>query len=1346
MPIPGNAEPGGIFGQQQRVQRQQSIDFSTSIPIKKRSFPIIRPPSPSREEKSSSFADKDSKNNQESNVPIEGPSLIDAKNTTSPGNSGVSNTSALTVKKEVVTQADVDLGQANVDFASKPQGPKPSVCLNPIANLGNKMDILSEEKSSGPQVPEIRLGFQTTNVKQEIFSGQTEGTCGLELATGSTTVELFSLGPKELLVPALEHKKSEVICHNSGKSDPSLLSLALSEDKLVRHDNNDCTVEDVGSQICANRSNWDLNTTMDVWEGSTNSNAFANRPTDIGGFSKTNSCLDEKSSLTTAGTVGLSLNKGKCILDVPRSNSSNASTQPNQQCKTDVSLDLRLAMPHSKLDASRQPFSSSDNLASISLSPNLDLQKVQPSAMNVNRNVKSEPVDENSKRDCSVGSSSSSNMGLISKFSSAKMELINNQSLETVMQSSICLKKLTDCSRSMKTEVVQEGNQDACKSEDATLPQSVARLMQHQESCASSSALPVPLMPRNSCLSNLSTCSVLTTSGDLSNQSERSFHCKELHDHNNMSGDLIAGMVSKSVSQDDKQMRPCNVGNSSVVDPDRQKLARVDEHNVELFQHGMVVADDDEKINISAEKEESFESDCESQGNSAVGTSMDIGENVCAKEDEEYEEGEVREPLQHSAREDPIVDEKKIENSEIVEYDSRNLQPYDLLGDQNISASDFDGKDSVKENREETYSNPNKDIIGISCEINNEDNSLQKVSDKVLEVGVDEKRSISVTPDKQLDLSGRKDVEESSGKEISTDGPTNVNCEMGVELGDQATDKVVKDICSGENDSTLSNVETSLNGYDAAKDSSNVGNKSRIINLSRASVVTTPCKTKSTLNRLLTPRSGKERYSDLDGEIQPRGNSDETYTGGSNKFAKDRIHGQSHRNSRPTFMLGKGRISGRFGPLRGEWDSDHDFASETSYGQSDYRAVRRKHGSSISDVELDCNGYGIQQDGTALGNNRRKETNDEFPSLRRTSLRRLSPGDRDGPATRGLQMLRRFPRNMSPNRRIGEAGSDVMGLRHGDKFMRHLSDDMINPAYSHPQDIYDELDGQPVRGNRNFSTMQRKGYPRIRSKSPLRSRTRSPGPWSSPRRRSPNGFQELHQHRSPALYRTGRMRSPDRPCFRDEMVGRRRGRMRSPDRPGFRDEMVGRRRGSPSFVARHPNDLRDVDSGREHAHPRSADSNRRGSPRVFPRNSRRADALDSREMGDGDEYMNGPLHSNKFHEIRGEGSIDERRKFIERRGPIRSFRPSYSDDGDNFRFHPSNGPRPFRFCPDADTEFVERSNMREREFDGRMKHQPLVVSRRIRNIEEEQDVNYRPIERVWHDDGFTDTRGKRRRF
>lgn len=426
-------------------------------------------------------------------------------------------------------------------------------------------------------------------------------------------------------------------------------------------------------------------------------------------------------------------------------------------------------------------------------------------------------------------------------------------------------------------------------------------------------------------------------------------------------------------------------------------------------------------------------------------------------------------------------------------------------------------------------------------------------------------------------------------------------------------------------------------------------------------------------------------------------------------------------------MRGKGRMSGRFGSSRNEWNSDHDFGSETSYGPSDYRVVRHKH---ASEMDIECNDYRIPQDGNALGN-RRKTLNDEFPSLRRNSLRRDPPGDRDGPVTRGGQMLRRIPRNMSPSRCNIEASSDMTGLRHGDKFMRHISDDAIDPVFSRPQVLYDELDGQLVRGNRNFSNMQRKGYPRIRSKSPDRPRTRSPGLWSSPRRRSPNGLSELSQHRSPAMYRMGRMRSPDRACFRDEMVDRRRG--------------------SPSYVARqHPNDLRDVDSGREHVHPRSANSNRRSSPsRVFPRSGRRADALDSREMGDGEEYINGPLHSNKFHELRGDGSIDERRKFIERRGPVRSFRPNFSNDSDNFRFHLNDGPRQFRFCDEAEAEFVERSTMRDREFEGHnehMKHQSLVENRRIRNIEEQQDGNYRPVERIWHDDGFTDDRMKRRRF
>ncbi|GFP87796.1 hypothetical protein PHJA_000923300 [Phtheirospermum japonicum] len=1189
-------QPAPFSGPQQ-VQPQPSNNFSSAIPIKKRRFPIIRPPSPVR--KIPCSEDQESETKQEPKTPDEKcPSPIEAK-----------NPSSEIVDKEA-TPSNIEPVQANVDvLPSKPQEATPTVSLKTVPDSGNKTDVSSKEKSPGPEVSEICTGSQIAIVKQEI--------CGLELS--------MSLGPKEPLVPvpALEHQES-----GSDKSDPdpSLLNLALSEKSVCT------TVGDV------NRSNWDLNTTMDVWgEGSTNS--FA----DIGGFVKTNNLRDEKSSLTTAENVGFSLNKGKRILDVYRPDSPNATVQPALQCKIDDSLGLRLAMPL--------------NLVSISSSRNVGLQQqVHLSPMNVSRLVKSEPVDENCKRDCSIGSSSSTNVGLL-KPSTVKTELLHNRGLEIVLHSSVIPDKLVNC-----------------KPEDAS---------------SSSSCLPVPLMtPQGSFHPRLPSCLELATSGDLSSLLELSLRNKEMHEN---------------------QSRPCDTGNPSVVHTEKHKLACVDEHTVEA-------PDDDEKINILAEMnvEESIESDCGSRGKG-------VGENARGKEDEELEEGEVREPLQSSAINITPTDVvKNTKNLEFVGLDSQNLQRSDLLGDQDLMASDFDEKDySLKENHEKN--NSNKDSSSI-----NEDNVLPKVLETMLEVGFDEKRFVSVTPD-------RKNIEEASGKEISSDIPTNANGGMiGVELEDAAThNKVVNEICSGEE-----KVEASLDDHDdAAKDASN---KSRIINLARASVVTSPCKTRLIPNRLLTPRSGKERYSDLDGEIHPRGNRDENYAGGSNKFAKDRVHDQ--RNSRPNFMHGRGRMSGRFGSLRGEWDSDHDFASENSYGQSNYRPVRRKHASSISDVEIDCNGYDIQQD----GNNRRKPANDEFsPPLRRTNLRRLSPGDnnRDGPANRGNQTFRRFPRNnnnMSPNRCNGESGSDVMGLRHGDKFMRYLSDDMIDPVYNHPQAMYDELDGPIERGNRNFSNMQRKGYPRIRSKSPGRSRTRSPGLWSSPRRRSPNGLQDLPQHRSPGFYRTGRMRSPDRVCFRDEMVPRRRG-------------------ASPSYVPRHPNnDLRDVDPGREHVHPRSSgNSNRRTSPaRGFPRSGRRTDVLDSREMGNGgDEYMNnGPMQSNKFHELRGDRSMDERRKFIDRRGPGpgRSFRPNYNGEGENFRFHMNDGSRPYRFCPDGDTEFVERGNMREREFDGRIKHQTMVQNRRNRNVEEQQQQdgndNYRPVERVWHDDGFGDGRVKRRRF
>lgn len=390
---------------------------------------------------------------------------------------------------------------------------------------------------------------------------------------------------------------------------------------------------------------------------------------------------------------------------------------------------------------------------------------------------------------------------------------------------------------------------------------------------------------------------------------------------------------------------------------------------------------------------------------------------------------------------------------------------------------------------------------------------------------------------------------------------------------------------------------------------------------------------------------------------------------------------------------------------------------------NDYRFSRNKRASAMADAELESNEFVVTPDGRG-----RKPLNDDLPPFRQIGSRRLSPGSRDGSNTRDIRMLRRIPRNISPCRRSDENG-DLVGLQHDEKLVRSLPDEMIDSAYSRSQPIYESGTGQFGRGNRNFSSVQRRGFPRVRSKSPVGSRAHSPAPWS-PRRRSPDGFgglPQLSQHRTAPLYVMERIRSPDRSCFPEDMVNRRRG--------------------SPAFMSRPSNDMRDIESGREHGHARPMNSSRRSpSDRVFGRNSRRLDVSDPR-MGTGEEgYFGRPVHSNRFHEFHGDGNNDERRKCNERRGLVRPFRPSYMGDGDNLRFHLDDGPRPFRFCPEGDSDFGGRT-MRERDFDGRIKNRQLVAPpRRMRSMED-QGGSYRHSGQVWHDDGFHEAPGfKRRRF
>ena len=453
---------------------------------------------------------------------------------------------------------------------------------------------------------------------------------------------------------------------------------------------------------------------------------------------------------------------------------------------------------------------------------------------------------------------------------------------------------------------------------------------------------------------------------------------------------------------------------------------------------------------------------------------------------------------------------------------------------------------------------------------------------------------------------------------------------------------------------------------------------------------------------------------------------DEAYDDGSHRFSRERHYDQPSRNNRISFMRGRGRISSQIDTLCGDRDPQHNFASGFYNGPTEFRVVRPKYASAVSDADLNFSSYNNGQDGAyfGTGRGRRKILSDDSSIFPHIPPRRRSPGGRDGPAARGLPMVRRVPRNLSPNRCIGEDGSELVGLRH----MRGFADDHRDSMFARSQPSFEGLDGAFVRGNREFSSVQTRGLPRIGSKSPTRPRTRSPGPWPSLRRRSPDGFGgplELPHRRSPPIYRTERIRSPDHPCFTGEMVIRRHG--------------------SPPYLSRPSNDLRDLDPGR---HPRSGIPNRSPSGRILLRNSRQLDLVDPRERNEGDDYFGGPMPSSgRFHELGTDGNADERRRYGDRRGPVRPFRPPYSGpDSDNFDLNAEGGPRSFRFCPEDDLELHERGNMREREFDRRIKNRPGNAPRRTRNTDE-QEGNFRHGGQVWHDDGFDDMpRLKRKRF
>ncbi|XP_050212280.1 uncharacterized protein LOC126662361 isoform X2 [Mercurialis annua] len=1135
------------------------------------------------------------------------------------------------------------------------------------------------------------------HVNKEIFSPQVDKLKGISTISGDP---VSLLGLEECYRAALENRNDDGSSWNQGNIEPVSLNLSLSSsEKSFQCKMVDTLSNTESSKTHTDRANWDLNTTMDAWEASVSEEA-ASQVTSDG--SKAVSVADERKPMIALG-----------ILE--ESDSRTSFMRVSLQSDSDERLHLGLSP--SFLSVNNQELSSSStNKDSHFAVPNSSLtrQLLSGSRNSSSRSIKSEPLDESQIHD-STDAKVNPMVMLDFRALPVKRELV-----EALNSPNSSVGKSLGA-KSMKSEPLHEDNGETLKSTDGTSHQSSKQVLRHQKDKGQSTCSPKELITQSQDTGGQPNCStdehVLLGTNSVTEPtslvgSSLNDHLSDHLEHEVDGGAYLSSEAIKESSDSAEQVAAelvfpvCHNGDEnngsgtgaagttekkSVDNSNEMKFKDSDAHR-----NGEGTVSDEERINLSADilEGDSYSSDYESDGKSVP---MDIEED--GRGQDELEDGEVREPQLNVELEVPICDINKIASQ--GDSDDNKANSAELHDDVHPSSYHVEGKKYSTEKPVETNKPTVEDVDTALGRQTSDIADKDSFREETLAVDVmadagDKRNIINTIRRRSLDLVTNKD--ETAGTEKSSD---QAMCEdLGILV---AATQGTYENNDEKDESALLKMETNKNGDDAPKDANSGGNQSRIINLPVASNMSSFCKTRSLSGKPFPLRPGRERLDvPLEGDrLNPRGRV-ETYDEGSHKFSREKY--QDSRNSRWNFVNGRGRLGSRVDNLRNDRDSERDCIS------------RHKFASAVAGSDTEFMNYNIGSDSGFGCNVRggRKLVDDDTSNFHH---RRRSPGGRDGHASRGPQMVRRVSRSTA------EDSSDVVGLRRADKIMRGFDDDGEEPAYTRPQPPYEGLDGRFVQGTRNFSSLQRRG-PQMHSKSPIRSR--SPGPWSS-RRRSPDGF----------------CGPPDMPHRRSPIY--RMERIRSPDNPGFPAERVSRRHGSPTFMAR-PNDLREMDPGRDHGHVRSIMSSRSPTGRGgLVRGSRRFGVLDPRERPDNEEFFAGPVHSGRFHELGGDGN-EERRRFGDRRAPVRSFRPPFNGtDGDNF-LNTEDGSRSFRFYPDVDADFHERSNLRDREFDRRIKNRSGNVPRRPRSIEE-QEGNYRHGGQVLYDDGFDDvSRVKRKRF
>ncbi|CAN8256452.1 unnamed protein product [Cochlearia groenlandica] len=351
------------------------------------------------------------------------------------------------------------------------------------------------------------------------------------------------------------------------------------------------------------------------------------------------------------------------------------------------------------------------------------------------------------------------------------------------------------------------------------------------------------------------------------------------------------------------------------------------------------------------------------------------------------------------------------------------------------------------------------------------------------------------------------------------------------------------------------------------------GSQRRIINLAQVSNKS-PIRTLDASDSFASLRMQRDRLPDfpLESRRYPLRGSGESF-----KFSHGRYHGEM-RSPRSNFMPDRRRFSDK--------------------------TENNLHDRDSKNFEFD--NHGNTRQGGAITSNfyrGRRPANDVVTPFSNSFPRR----------THSFSYTHRDPTNK-------EDSATFHGFRDGEKFSRGFQSNKTEPMFMSPPHTYQGRNGF-ARGRAKYSNSPKRDFADFRSRSPIRSRERSPGPSSSFRNRSQEDFSghtDFSRRRSPSNYRMGRTSSPEHSGYSREMVGRRHNSPPYSHRPSN----AGRGRG----YARGRGYVRGRGYGRD-----GGNSFRKPFDRFVHRNHGNFNNLDPRERVDyNDDFFEGPNHSERF--------------------------------------------------------------------------------------------------------------------